>query len=358
MNRLREQQVGQGAVFELAGAVTPAHYGDVAAEYAAAHEAVVLVDRSDEGRLMLVGEDRLAILHRISTNAVAALTPGEGRATVLTTPVGRIIDRVILHELTGDQTLLRTSSGRAPLITEYLRRNIFFRDKMTVIDVTAQLAQLAIYGPSATAVAARLVGSTPDLLGQLPLHHIIETVSNGVPLIATALDPLGVPGFGLVIPVEQASALGRAALEAGGESGIRPAGMAVYEVLRIEAGLPGPAGELNEDYIPLEADLWSDVSFTKGCYTGQEIIARMESRGRLAKTLVGVTLDGPAAAGVAWRVDDRRQGALTSVVQRPDGQWIGLGFVKPDVADIGRALALEGGGEAVIRLAGGDDRKA
>ncbi len=114
-------------------------------------------------------------------------------------------------------------------------------------------------------------------------------------------------------------------------------------------GLP----ELNEQYIPLEAGLWDDVSFTKGCYTGQEIIARLESRGRLAKTLVGVALSGPVAPGSVWEAEGRPQGELTSATALPDGRWIGLGFVRPDLAAPGRVLTMAGGGEAVIRLAHG-----
>ncbi len=345
MTVLREVQIKQGAVFREDAAV-PEHYGDVAAEYAAAGESVVLMDRGDEGRIELTDRDRLAIVHRMSTNAVDSLAPGEGRATVLTTPIGRIIDRVILHELEEDRTLLRTSAGRAGAVAGYLRRNTFFRDRMQVKDVTADRAQLALYGPAAGAVAGTLV----DGMGDLPLHHVIETTFDGLPLLVMALDPLGVPGIGLIIPAAGAESLWRALLEAGEPHGIRPAGLAAGELLRIEAGVPGPAGELHEGYIPLEAGLWSDVSFTKGCYTGQEIIARLESRGRLAKTLVGVTLSAPVPVGSAWSAEGRQQGELTSVARLPGGPWIGLGFVRPGVAGVGQVLAFAGGETATIRL--------
>lgn len=336
-------QQSQGAVFD--GVPVPAHYGDVAAEYAAARQAVVLVDRSDEGRLELSGADRLAILHRMSTNAVSGLTPGQGTATVLTTPIGRIIDRVIVHNLRGERALLRTSPGRAGLLADYLRRNVFFRDKMQVRDLSADLVDLALYGPGADTVAATFAPG----VGDLAMHDGIETTFQDAPLLVVRLDPLGVGGVGLIAPVEVAPALWQAALDAGAPHGLRPAGSAVCELLRIEAGMPG-AGELNEDYIPLEAGLWDDVSFNKGCYTGQEIIARLESRGRLAKTLVRVTLSEPVAVGSVWTAEGRKHGALTSLAQRPDGTWIGLGFVKPDLAGAGTVLAFEGGGEARVRV--------
>jgi folate-binding protein YgfZ len=348
METLKERQIAMDAVF-VEGSPLPQSYGADAEAYRAAHEAAVLIDRSDEGRVQIEGPDRLKIVHRISTNAVESLAPGEGRATVLTTPIGRIIDRVILHNLDGERTLTRTSAGRGTQIAAYLRRNIFFRDRMQVIDRSAELATLTLYGPSAGVIAAALL---PDVDG-LALHHVLQAEFEGASLLAVGLDPMGLPGIGFIVPQETALSLWEALLTMGRASGLCPAGLRLAEVLRIEAGRPGPAGELNEEYIPLEAALWSDVSFTKGCYAGQEIIARMESRGRLAKTLVGVSLAGPAKAGTAWEFDGRRQGMLTSVICTPDGRWIGLGFVKPDIAEPGRQLTLEDGETAVIVAASG-----
>lgn len=347
METLRERQLALGAVF-AAGSPVPRSFGHEAEAYQAAHEAAVLIDRSDEGRVEIAGADRLKIVHRISTNAVETLAPGAGRATVLTTPIGRIIDRVILHNLDGERTLVRTSAGRGGSITAYLRRNIFFRDRMQVTDRSAELATLTLYGPQGSAIVAALV---PGVDG-LARHHVLQADFEGVSLLAVALDPLGVPGIGLIVPQEAALSLWEALLAAGGAR-LRPAGLDTAEVLRIEAGKPGPAGELNEEYIPLEAALWEDVSFTKGCYTGQEIIARMESRGRLAKTLVGVRLSGPAEVGASWDADGRQQGTLTSVARTPDGRWIGLGFVRPEVAEPERQLTLENGQFAVIVAAPG-----
>ncbi len=350
MPALKQLQVEQGATFE--DAPVPLHYGDVGAEYEAARAAVALVDRSDEGRLELGDRDRLTILNRMSTNAVAELGPGEGRATVLTTPIGRIIDRVILHNLEEDRSLLRTSAGRGAAIADYLRRNIFFRDRMSVREVSEELAHLALYGPQAGALAGHFAPGAEALA----LHHVLAVDFEDSALLVVALDPLDVPGYGLLAPVEKAASLWQALLEAGQPLGVRPAGVAACELLRIEAGVPGPEGELNEAYIPLEAGLWTDVSFNKGCYTGQEVIARLESRGKLAKTLVAVTLDSEVPVGMPWFADGRRQGTLTSAARLPDGGWVGLGFVRPEVAEAGRSLTFEQGGRAVIRRVPGIGR--
>ncbi|MFC1959625.1 YgfZ/GcvT domain-containing protein [Chloroflexota bacterium] len=340
---LRTVQQQAGAVFEAEQGI-PSHYGDAAGAYQAALEAVVLVDRSDEGRILLTGADRLAILHRMSTNAVEGLAPGSGQATVLTTPVGRIIDRVKVHNLASDQTLVRTSSGRGALMVDYLRQNIFFRDDMQVADVSATTAQLMLYGPQAVALLETIFPGVEPL----PLHHVLAAEFAGGPLWIVAADSVGVPGFALVIEQVRVHELWQMLIAQGQSFGLQLAGLQTVETLRIQAGVPGPVGELTPDIIPLEAGLWPDVSFSKGCYTGQEIIARMESRGQLAKVLVSVNLIGPAAVGTPWFIDGKRQGQLTSIVQHPSGAWLGLGFVKSAAAGVGTELLLDGGASAII----------
>ena len=327
---------GEGAVLDGRG--LPRHYGELAAEYQAAREAAVLIDRSGEGVILLEDADRLAILHRISTNAVEALQPGEGRATILTTPIGRIIDRVVLHNLDENRTLVRTSAGRAASVAAYLRKNVFFRDRMKVHDRTDDFVQLMVYGPQAGQV---LAGLLPDG-GTLPLHHVHAAELEGVPVWVFAADQPGVDAYGVLAAAEHGEAVWAGLRAVGDVSGLVPSGLEVYDLLRVEAGMPGPDGELTSETIPLEAGLWADVSFTKGCYTGQEIIARMESRGKLARQLVSVSLSERAEPGSEWRVGGRVVGSLTSVAQLPEGQWIGLGFVKPGYAEPDQALVLQG----------------
>jgi aminomethyltransferase len=113
---------------------------------------------------------------------------------------------------------------------------------------------------------------------------------------------------------------------------IRPVDEATFDYLRIEAGLPRFGRELTLDYIPLEANLWADVSFAKGCYTGQEIIARMESRGRLAKRLVRLQAAGPVAAGTSIMADGKEVGKVTSAAVGPEGT-AALGYVKTGILD-------------------------
>jgi folate-binding protein YgfZ len=121
--------------------------------------------------------------------------------------------------------------------------------------------------------------------------------------------------------------------------GCVPISEADFEILRIESGLKRFGHELSLDYIPLEADLWHDVSFNKGCYVGQEIIARMESRGRLAKRLVRLRLAQPVQPGADITADGKKAGIITSAAVGPNGA-VALGFVKTAVLDSQLSLTV------------------
>ncbi len=299
-------------------------------------ENTVLFDRSgQQGRLELTGRDRLDLLHRMSTNDVQNLQPGGGRSTVLTTALARIIDRVIVYSRVESALLV---ANHPDAVRAWLQKHIFFRDQVKIRDVSSALDQLELFGARAAEITNRIAPGAADLA----MHHFIELPSG---VLASRTFPLLGDGYVLIAPAEAIPDLKRNILEQDHvESGIE----ADYELLRIKAGLPGPGHELTEAFIPLEANLWDSVSFTKGCYIGQEIIARMESRNRLAKTLVGLRLSAPAPTGAALSDGERNVGTLTSIAQREDGAVIGLGFVKPDLAVPGAQLQVIADGSTPV----------
>ncbi len=301
------------------------------AGYRAAHEAAVLVDHGARGLLKLTGKTRLDLLHRMSTQAVKDLRPGEGAATVLTTDIGRIIDRVVLYAGI-DHTWLLAGDGHADALARYLRRNIFFNDDVQVHDLSAQMAIFGVYGPQAREYMAAL---GLDEGKELPLHHWASPGPRA-PTAAHSFhraDPLGGDGYIILTPSDTVGSLLDALAVGPSLSAIDEA---TYDYLRIEAGQPRFGRELTLDYIPLEAGLWDDVSFHKGCYTGQEIIARMESRGKLAKRLARLRPASPVAAGAEITAAGRPVGAITSAADGPAGP-LALGYV--------RTAALEEGWE-------------
>jgi aminomethyltransferase len=295
-----------------------------------------LFDRSrQQGRLELTGRDRFDLLHRMSTNDMLKMQPGEGRSTVLTTALARIIDRVIVYHR-GETALM--IANQPEIVRAWLQKHIFFRDDVKLRNVSAELGQLELQGPQAATIVREVTGTE---VSALALHQFVETPftdpGDGL-LLITRTSPLTQSDGYILIGSSQT-------LEPLRESILRHSTArgddALYETLRIQAGLPGPDHELTEQYIPLEAGLWDSVSFTKGCYIGQEIIARMESRKRLAKTLVKLNLTQEAPIGARLVDSDQRNiGTLTSIARLEDGAVIGLGFVKPDNAESGSRLKV------------------
>jgi folate-binding protein YgfZ len=331
--------VGASAIetVEVGGQAVPLHYGSPADEFASAHSGVVVIRRSHEGRLRVTGRDRLDLLHRMSTNDVNSLKPGAAQETVLTTPIARIVDLLWVVNR-GETGLCLTSPGRATAVRRWLAGYIFYNDKVRFEDVSAELGQLGLFGPRAAEVAdAWLPGASA-----LAEDRFVE---DGESLVLRGR-PLAGGGFTVIAPQAQVESLWERALQAGAA----PAGEKAYQWLRIEAGIPAAGHELTDNYIPLEANLWPAVSFTKGCYIGQEIIARMESRGKLARRLAGLRLEAPVAEGVAVRTGEEgpAAGTITSAAELPGYGPVALAFLRTAQADTGTRVRVgEVAGEIV-----------
>jgi tRNA-modifying protein YgfZ len=323
---------------------------DHASGYRAAYEGLALYDMAACGRIFTRDRDRAALLHRLSTNEIEKLQPGQGNRTVLTSPIGRIIELLTVYNLPDEadpRLLLVTSPGQGGAVLKHLKKNIFFNDKLKVEDASASLGQLALYGPHSTALLAKLSGLA---LADLALHAVRPAELAGAQGFVARSQPIGGAGWQLFVPSEALPALREALLAAGAVALDEP----TYDLLRVEHGYPAYGRELSLDYIPLETDLWDAISFSKGCYVGQEIIARMESRGRLAKVLRGVKLIGDGDLNVPAKLDaaGKEAGDLTSVVTSPLRGRIGLAYVRTAHAEPGTRLGIAGSdlGVEVIKL--------
>jgi len=300
--------------------------------YHLAHNDAIIVNLNARGRLLLRGRDRLSLVHRMSTNAIETLADGDGVITVLTTPIGRIID--LLHVIhMGEDALVITSERRGEAMRQYFQRNIFFNDKVNVTSITDSTVMWGVFGVKALNYLKTLIPAVESL----PLYHAL--MWQDVRIIHT--DPIAGHGFLLLGEPDPVNALVQQLQLAGASEATSD----VYDLLRVEAGQPLPTNELTEDYIPLEAGLWHGVSFNKGCYTGQEIIARMESRGKLAKMLVKLSADVEIPVqSTLYNEDGKSIGTLTSLIRQPESdRFLGLGFVKPAVVSDNATLSDEHG---------------
>lgn len=299
--------------------------------YEAAHNDAILVDRSDLGMIKITGETRLDLLHRMSTQNLNGLQSGTGAATVLTTDIARIIDRLILY-VASDTVYALTSENNADNIARYLMRFVFFNDDFHMEDISADTAVFAVYGPKAK---EKLVAAGfPD--EDLPLHHWRQLTVNGETVYLHRTDPINGDGYFVMCPEKDREAVWQYLVDVG----LVVADEAAFEMLRIEAGLPRFAHELSPDYIPLEADLWDDVSFSKGCYIGQEVIARMESRGKMAKKMTRLAAADAIVREGKLTANGKGAGTITSVAAGPNG-FVALGFVKTAVLETQTPLLVD-----------------
>ncbi len=332
IDALRTWQQQDGAHVTQDDPTVVAHYGDSFGEYQAVLQSTALFEISAAGRIWLRDRDRAALLHRLSTNNIEALVAGQGTQTVLTNHNGRIIDLLTVHVF-ANELLIVTSPRQGSTVLNLLRKNIFFNDRVIIEDASETLGQFALYGPHSTTLLQQLTGM---MLDNLPLHAITTATIDDTSLWIARSKPLGGMGFALYIPVERLASIWTRLRQAGAQ----PLGQIAYECLRVEAGYGAYGRELSLDYIPLETGLWDAISFTKGCYVGQEIIARMESRNRITRHLCGLKLNGRVDAPRTLAVAGKDAGNLTSVVESPRLGPIGLAYVRHAYAAPGTQLDI------------------
>ena len=335
---LRALQESQGAVFAADG--IPLHFGDPAGAWQAALQRAILLDRSHEARLRLGGGSAADLLQRLSTNDVLALAPGDGCPTIFTSWHGRVIERVEVYRQ-PEALLLLGGPGRTPALGDYLRRNIFYNDEVRIEDLGASWTCLDLVGPLAAALSGFKDAPAAG-------HGLQSTQLAGQDVLVARRSAVGVPRLSLLLPAAAAERVWRALCAAGAS----PAGSLLFNALRIRDGLPAAGSELTQDYIPLELGLWDEVSFSKGCYTGQEIIARMESRGQLARMMVRLRPASGAAAPANLLHEGRVAGRLTSSVTAPDGTRHALAVLRRQLARPGIRLQAQDVAFEVLAIAG------
>lgn len=325
----------QGASFQDWGDwELPATYGDLLTEYKAARDGAAVHDSSYVGRVKGTGEDVLDLIHRLSTNAVVSLEAGQGAPTVLTTDRGRILDLVTVLNL-GDYILLLTGPQARDTVIEWI-------DKYTIVDdvefedVTSSTAMLSVIGPKAQDTLGGLAGIELDSFAP---HQSSKIVIAGVESYVVRRDLVDLPRFEVVVQGHDSEIVWQEIIGAGAI----PIGLEASEVLRVERVLPGHDRELGESYNPLETGLWGTISFTKGCYIGQEVIARLDTYQKVQKHLVSFSFspDARVEAGVKLAREGREVGQVTSVVKVPTtGELIGLGYVRKEAAEVGTQISL------------------
>jgi folate-binding protein YgfZ len=322
--------------------------------YRSAREHAAFLERQDRGLVEVSGPDRASFLQGLLTNDVASLAVGAGCYAAYLTPHGRMITDVFVYEL-GDPMLLTIARERKDAVIAKLDQNIFTED-VRVTDVTEKFAHVSIVGPRAADSLAPLMNTVDvSALNALQEHGNVRASFGGQPAVVTRASDLGEPGFDVYVKRQLADRF-KAELAA---SGVAELDSATEDILRIEAGIPRFGRDMDEETIPLEAGIESRaISFTKGCYVGQEVIVRVLHRGhgRVARKLVGLAIESqsPPAVGAPVsnvRADDRQVGHITSSAYSPRlKRSIALAYVHRDFVTPGTTLSVDGVPAVVTNL--------
>ncbi|MEM1427098.1 MAG: folate-binding protein [Cyanobacteria bacterium P01_H01_bin.130] len=333
LSPLQQLQQAQGAVLDSAIAPVPIHYNNGGADGAIAEalaQGAVLVDRSHWTRLQFTGADRLAFLHNQTTQSFNTRQPGQGCLTTIVTATARMID-LALATIGEESVTLLTSPAMGDRLMAWFDRYIFPMDQVAVTDCSDETVTLTLLGPKAPTFLETLGFTALDALA--PCAHQTATIA-GASVQAIAYSGLGRSGYTLWAPREYAATLWERLTALGAV----PAGENDWETWRIEDGVPKPGSELTDDYNPLEAGLWQAVSIDKGCYIGQETIARLNTYNGVKQHLYGLELTAPIAPGTKLStVDGEKAGMLTSCRVTPDGV-LGLAYIRRKVCAIGAAV--------------------
>jgi folate-binding protein YgfZ len=339
---LHEDHAKRGAVFlEQSGWEVPAHYGDPSAGYSAVRNAVGIMDLSSRGKIRVTGEDRVKWLQSIISNDILPLIPGQGIYSTFLTHKGKIIAYFRVYQL-GDALMLEDVGETGDTTFSTLRKFLLFGTKAKMDNCGETWGLLLISGQKALELIRSTFGT--DLSSLKPLSFEKLEI-DGHPALLIRSEETGETDIEVLIPSGGLRGAWERLWTAGDSMGLQPFGMHALETLRVEAGLPKMGPDLNENIVPPEANLeGKSFSLSKGCYPGQEVVARMDTYGSVRRRLVGLTLNESVVPSTGAKLfsEDREVGWVSSAVLSPAlGKVIALGFPLRDFTKPGTELAVE-----------------
>ncbi|MDR9405283.1 MAG: folate-binding protein [Halothece sp. Uz-M2-17] len=296
-----------------------------------ARQEIGLYRHTHSGVIALSGEDRLQFLHNQTTNDIKNLKSGQGCEAVFVNSTGRMLDLATVY-VTEENVLLLVSAKRTQFLMEWLDQYLFPMDRVSLKNVSEAYSVYSLMGEKSSELIQNI--GVSQLLEQPFATHEM-TMINEIPVRVVAGTELGIIGYTLIVNSQQESALKNTLTEAGAVM----ISEAVWEELSLEQGRPLPEFEITEDYNPLEAGLWKAISFDKGCYIGQETIARLNTYQGVKQRLWGLHLSQAVAAGTPITLDGKKVGKLTRVLETEAGVK-GLGYIRTKAGGEGLNVAV------------------
>jgi folate-binding protein YgfZ len=334
-------------VGEWFGCALPSDFGDWLAEYRRLKESVALLDKNDRAYLAFTGPDRVRFLNAILTNNIKDLKTGEGIVSLFLNPQGRIQAEIEAYAEVEKLLCASFAMIREKLIPAF--DQFIIMDDVTLTDETLRYGTLALEGPHTPELLKKLAGLSLESLPELSWQ---ESTIASIPSRIIRRSPNGQLGAEIRCEQSQLFALWNNLLEATKAAGGGPAGYTALSASRLESGIPWFGYDFGEKQIPHEAGLEkSHISYTKGCYTGQEIVERVRSRGQVNRVRALFQLSAPElpAPETAIIFDGKEIGYITRAAHSPAFHSnIAMGYIRREQAVQGTNLQIGGAVATVI----------
>jgi folate-binding protein YgfZ len=335
------------------GCSMPGEFTDWRGEYDFARNSAALIDKNYRAYLSFTGPDRVRYLNAILTNNIRDLRAGQGNVSLLLNPQGHILAEIETYALPDSLFCVSYAMIRARLV-EVIEKYIIM-DDVTLTDQTDRFATLALEGPNATEVVREVSGADIAMLDELSFS---DGSVGSIPCRIVKRSPGGVPGAEFVIERDKVAQLWQILLSAVQEHGGGPMGYKALNALRLEMGVPWFGYDFGEKQIPHEAGLQeSHISYSKGCYTGQEIVERVRSRGHANRVRVGLKFSTPDSSAELQAeaqplfAGEKEAGFITRTGYSPLLEApIGMGYVRRENSAPGTVLECGDGKAEVIPL--------
>ncbi len=331
------------------GCALPDEFVDAAAEYRFANQSVALIDKNYRAYLSFSGPDRVRYLNAILTNNIKDLPTGQGNVSLLLNPQGHILAEIETYAFSEKLFCVSYAMIREQLIA-WLEKYIIM-DDVTLSDETERYGTLGIEGPKAAKVVREI--SAVDIVPLAELSSMDGKVAS-IPCQIVKRSPGGIAGAEFVVEREKLAELWQVLLEAARRHGGGPMGYTALSAQRLAQGAPWFGYDFGEKQIPHEAGLEnSHISYTKGCYTGQEIVERVRSRGQVSRRRVELLFSSEAVpdAGAALAADGKEVGIVTRAARTWDPpRVIGMGYVRREANTPGTTLQWAQGTATVVQL--------
>ncbi|MBK9137960.1 MAG: glycine cleavage system aminomethyltransferase GcvT [Verrucomicrobia bacterium] len=340
---------------EFGGWEMPVQYSSIVGEHLAVRRAAGLFDISHMGEIVVNGPGAADFLNHTLTNDIGKLAVGQGQYSLLCNERGGVVDDLYVYRLKADEFLLIVNASRVAADWDWLQIQVDHapaRDGFRLRDVSEEFGAVAVQGPAVrqfidAAIPGGSIGGTlaPQVTG-LAKNEVATFVFQGTPVQVARTGYTGEDGFEVVAPASVVGAVWDALMVAGRPMGLQPAGLGARDTLRTEMGYPLYGHELDEDTTPIEAGLGHFVALDKGEFVGREVLAAQKERGPQKRCVAFKMTDKSAPPRPGYAIcagpDLAAVGKVVSGTQSPSlGVGIGMGYVPPEFAKPGTAIAIE-----------------